>query len=156
VVKTHRLNLLTPTSLMAPGVPDPTNESNLTIGPKSVKDMIDHFPIAKGPKSDPQLIWTFRETDLEVRSLESSNDAKGLPLPLSHVTHHSLGFTGKTQLATELTISAEEFDVYNIYATPITIAFHLREFNVCEPLTPCFTITESSHYNRPQLHMQTR
>jgi cell cycle checkpoint control protein RAD9A len=37
---------------------------------------------------------------------------------------------GKAQLATELTISSEEFDVYNIYATPTTIAFHLREFNV--------------------------
>ena len=36
----------------------------------------------------------------------------------------------KTQLSTELTISAEEFDVYNIFALPTTIAFHLREFNV--------------------------
>ncbi|KAG5350600.1 hypothetical protein C0989_010209, partial [Termitomyces sp. Mn162] len=36
----------------------------------------------------------------------------------------------RAQLATELIISAEEFDVYNIFA-PTTIAFHLREFNVC-------------------------
>lgn len=34
------------------------------------------------------------------------------------------------QLATELTISSEEFDVYEIFAPPVTIAFHLREFNV--------------------------
>ena len=38
--------------------------------------------------------------------------------------------TGKGQLLTELTISAEEFDTYDIYSSPITIAFHLREFNV--------------------------
>jgi len=63
---------------MAPGVPDADNESNLTIGPKSVKDMIEHFPIAKGPKSDPQLIWTFRHADVELKSLESSIDTKGL------------------------------------------------------------------------------
>ncbi|RDB24994.1 Cell cycle checkpoint control protein RAD9A [Hypsizygus marmoreus] len=112
VVKTHRLVLLTPSSLMAPGVPDALNESNLTIGPKAVKDMIEHFPLARGIKSDPQLIWSFGESEVELRSFESSIDSKG-----------------KAQLATELTISAEEFDVYNIYAPPTTIAFHLREFN---------------------------
>ncbi|KAF8070693.1 Rad9-domain-containing protein [Lyophyllum atratum] len=112
VVKTHRLILLTPTSLMAPGVPEALTESNLTIGPKALKDMIEHFPLARGAKSDPQLIWSFGEYDVELRSLESSIDTKG-----------------KAQVATELTISAEEFDVYNIYAPPTTIAFHLREFN---------------------------
>lgn len=39
--------------------------------------------------------------------------------------------SGKAQLSTELTISADEFDVYDVYATPTTISFHLREFNVC-------------------------
>lgn len=43
---------------------------------------------------------------------------------------------GKTQLSTELTISAEEFDVYDVYSSPITIAFHLREFNVSALGTP--------------------
>lgn len=37
---------------------------------------------------------------------------------------------GRAQLATELTISVDEFDVYEIADPPITIAFHLREFNV--------------------------
>ncbi|KAG6885925.1 hypothetical protein C0993_007943, partial [Termitomyces sp. T159_Od127] len=111
VIKTHRLILLAPASLMAPGIPDAINESNLTIGPKALKDMIEHFPLARGVASDPQLIWSFGDVEVELRSLESSNDTKG-----------------RSQLATELTISAEEFDVYNIFA-PITIAFHLREFN---------------------------
>lgn len=112
VVKTHRLILLTPVSLMAPGVPDLTNGSNLKIGPKAVKDMMDHFPVAKGSKSDPQLHWTFKDTDVELRSLDSS-----------------ISMRGQAQLATELTISAEEFDIYKIYTTPTAIAFHLREFN---------------------------
>ncbi|KAG6920247.1 hypothetical protein DXG01_005016 [Tephrocybe rancida] len=111
VIKTHRLILLAPTSLMAPGIPEAINESSLTIGPRALKDMIEHFPLARGVKSDPQLIWSFGDAEVELRSLESSLDAKG-----------------KAQLATELTISAEEFDVYNIFA-PTTIAFHLREFN---------------------------
>ncbi|KAE9411190.1 hypothetical protein BT96DRAFT_1027853 [Gymnopus androsaceus JB14] len=60
----------------------------------------------------PQLIWTFGETEVEVKSLESSIDTRS-----------------KAQLATELTISAEEFDVYNLFEAPTTITFHLREFN---------------------------
>lgn len=63
---------------MAPGLPDAMDESNLTIGPRAVKDMIEHFPLAKGAKSDPQLIWSFGESEVELRSLESSFDPKGL------------------------------------------------------------------------------
>ncbi|CAA7261786.1 unnamed protein product [Cyclocybe aegerita] len=112
VVKTHRLLLLTPTSLMAPGVPDAANESRLTIGPKALKDLIDHFPVSKGAKSDPQLVWTFEDAEVGLKSVESSIDARG-----------------RGQLSTEITISADEFDVYEIYESPTTIAFHLREFN---------------------------
>lgn len=112
VVKTHRLLLLTPTSLMAPGVPNNSNESRLTIGPKALKDMIEHFPVSKGVKADPQLVWSFGNDDVALKSLESSIDSRG-----------------KGQLSTELTISAEEFEVYAIDEPPTTIAFHLREFN---------------------------
>ncbi|KAF8813922.1 hypothetical protein BYT27DRAFT_7250794 [Phlegmacium glaucopus] len=112
VVKTHRLVLLTPTSLMAPGVPDSYNESRITIGPKALRDLIEHFPVAKATRSDPQLVWTFDDTEVGLKSLESSIDSRG-----------------RGQLSTELTISAEEFDTYDVYTTPTTIAFHLREFN---------------------------
>jgi cell cycle checkpoint control protein RAD9A len=37
---------------------------------------------------------------------------------------------GAGQLATELTISTDEFESYGIFAAPISLAFHLREFNV--------------------------
>ncbi|KAG6336035.1 hypothetical protein ID866_3051 [Astraeus odoratus] len=46
-----------------------------------------------------------------------------------HIARRSELRSGRTQLATELTVSAEEFDVYDVFPTPITIAFHLREFN---------------------------
>ncbi|KAG9316562.1 Rad9-domain-containing protein [Chiua virens] len=112
IVKTHRLPLLTPTSLLSPGVPESDNESRLTIGPKAIKDITEHFPSGRGLKNDPQLVWTFGDTDVDVKSLESSIDTKG-----------------RAQLATELTISSDEFDVYDIAEPPVTIAFHMREFN---------------------------
>jgi len=111
---------------------DAINESNLTIGPRAVKDMIEHFPIAKGAKADPQLIWSFGESEVGLRSLESSFDPKG-----------------KAQLATELTISSEEFDVYNIYAVPTTIAFHLREFNATIAFADSMSLTLDLRFTDP-------
>ncbi|KAG2150578.1 Rad9-domain-containing protein [Suillus clintonianus] len=112
IVKTHRLTLLIPTSSLSPGIQDPFSVSRLTIGPRAIKDITEHFPNARGAKSDPRLIWTFGDTEVEVKTLESSIDTRG-----------------KAQLSTELNISADEFDVYDVYASPTTIAFHLREFN---------------------------
>ncbi|KAF8829026.1 hypothetical protein HHX47_DHR3000889 [Lentinula edodes] len=76
VIKTHKLLLLGSTTLMAPGIPDTSNETLLRIGPRAIRDMIEQFSLPKGAKSDPQLIWTFGETDVEVRSLESSIDTR--------------------------------------------------------------------------------
>ncbi|OCH96237.1 hypothetical protein OBBRIDRAFT_765738 [Obba rivulosa] len=112
VIKTHRLLLQAPTGLLAPGAPDAPHESRATIGPRALKDMLEHFPSTKGAKGDAQLVWTFGDTDVQVRSFETGSDAKGVP-----------------QLSTELTISADEFDTYSVYPTPFTIAFHLREFS---------------------------
>lgn len=77
VVKTHRLLLSTPTSLLAPRAPESSAESQLSIGPRAIRDMVEHFP-TKGAKSDPQLIWNFGEAEVQVKSLESSLDSKGL------------------------------------------------------------------------------
>jgi cell cycle checkpoint control protein RAD9A len=44
--------------------------------------------------------------------------------------HTSQAYVGMGQLATELTISADEFENYDIFMTPTSLAFHLREFNV--------------------------
>ncbi|OSX64329.1 hypothetical protein POSPLADRAFT_1090787, partial [Postia placenta MAD-698-R-SB12] len=110
VIKTHRLLLSTPIALLAPEVPDTSYKSQVSIGPKAVRDIIEHFPLAKGSKSDPQLVWTFGDDEVKVKSIETSLDAKG-----------------KAQLSTELTISAEEFEQYDICDVPTTLAFHLRE-----------------------------
>lgn len=82
VIKTHRLLLLIPTVLMAPQLPmpSPSYGSHLTIGPKALKDMIEHFPSAKGAsgKTDPQLVWCFGDEEVRVRSWETSVDSKGV------------------------------------------------------------------------------
>lgn len=111
IVKTHRLLLQTPSSQLHLHVPEAPNESHVVIGPKAMREMIDHFSAARG-KADPQLTWVFDDTEVHVRSLENSLDGKGAG-----------------QLSTELTISADEFENYDIFATPISLAFHLREFN---------------------------
>jgi cell cycle checkpoint control protein RAD9A len=64
---------------MAPGIPDGYNESRLNVGPKSVKNMIEHFVSAKGGKSDPQLIWSFGDTEVQLKSWETSIDSKSQP-----------------------------------------------------------------------------
>ncbi|KAG5221467.1 Rad9-domain-containing protein [Salix suchowensis] len=64
-------------AMMVPGSPGTDNESHLTIGPRAVKDMLEHFPVARGTKSDPQLVWSFKDTEVEVKSLETSLDSKG-------------------------------------------------------------------------------
>jgi cell cycle checkpoint control protein RAD9A len=146
IVKTHRLPLLVPSSLLSPGVPESENESRLTIGPRAIKDITEHFSSGRGMKNDPQLVWTFGETDVVVKSLESSIDAKGALHACIHVsTVFRNQLAGRAQLATELTISADEFDVYEIYAPPITIAFHLREFNVCLSRYTCTAPCEPTH-----------
>lgn len=129
IVKTHRLVLQTPSSQLHLHVPEALNESHVVIGPKAMRDMIDHFPSTRG-KADPQLIWVFDDTEVQVRSFETSLDGKGALDIVSSGLHVNQCNTGAGQLATELTISADEFENYDIFATPISLAFHLREFNV--------------------------
>ncbi|KAI0039622.1 hypothetical protein FA95DRAFT_1577480 [Auriscalpium vulgare] len=55
---------------------------------------------------------TLLTKNVRVRSVDLAADAKG-----------------STHLSTELTISSDEFDHYDVYVSPISLAFHLREFN---------------------------
>ena len=71
VVKTHRL-LLTQTDLIAPHITPSSIESQVTIGPRTLKDMLEHFPHSKSSKSDPQLVWRFAANDVKVKSMELS------------------------------------------------------------------------------------
>lgn len=82
-MKTHRLSLLTLDTLLAPGAPGASNVSRLTIGPKVLKDLLDHFPSSKSARSDPQLVWTFDTTEIGLKSIESAIDSRGSFLAIS-------------------------------------------------------------------------
>ncbi|KAL1670054.1 Rad9/Ddc1, partial [Schizophyllum commune] len=132
IVKTHRVLMLTPTSMLAPSMPDAALESRLTIGPRGLKYIIEHFPMPRGAKSDPSLIWNFGDADVEVKSLESSLDPKA----------HG-------QVMTEMTISVEEFDIYDIVDLPTTISFHLREFNSTIAFAESMGLPLDLHFTDP-------
>jgi len=80
---------------MAPGVPDSYNESRLTIGPKALKDLIEHFPVAKATRSDPQLVWTFDDTEVGLKSLESSIDTRGMVQACPHCNRSLLNLCNR-------------------------------------------------------------
>lgn len=77
IVKTHRLLLNTPTYDEAPNAPDSEFESRLTVQPGAIRDIFEHFPNTRGPKSDPELIWRFDVDEVSVKSLEKGIDTKG-------------------------------------------------------------------------------
>jgi cell cycle checkpoint control protein RAD9A len=76
VIKTHRLLLNEPDSLVAPSVPESEQVSHVTLPARTIKDMLDHFPASRG-SGDPQLVWTFDDTEVSVRSFELGADSRG-------------------------------------------------------------------------------
>ena len=132
VVKTYRLLLQTPNSLLAPAVPNAEYYSRLNIGARAVRDMIEHFTVQKGPKSDPQLIWTFNDFDVQLKGSDSVMTSKSTYHTLIQYSRIEFDMqrAGGPQLTTELAVSAEEFERYDVFDTPLTLSFHLREFNV--------------------------
>ncbi|KIY44395.1 hypothetical protein FISHEDRAFT_8189, partial [Fistulina hepatica ATCC 64428] len=109
VIKTHRIVLSVPLCIGAPCVPESAAESRLTMGPKSIRSMLRHFPPG-GPKQDPQLVWVFTYTDVTVHWAKS-------PLDLKH-----------KEISTQMKLEVTEFETYELASSPITIAFHMREF----------------------------
>ena len=139
MVKTHRLPLHTIESAHQFTDDPGEDESYVTIGPKMLKDIIEHFPSVRGNKGDPQLVWGFANSEVIIRSMETSLDTRG---KLQSTTNRArltiLIFelpSGKAQLATELILSPEEFDKYHIASVPASVAFQLREFTV-NPFPP--------------------
>ncbi|PCH36237.1 hypothetical protein WOLCODRAFT_126890 [Wolfiporia cocos MD-104 SS10] len=112
IVKTHRLPLMNDAEYITPTVPVTPHQSKLNVSPRAVMDVIEHFPAPRGGKIDPCINWTFGETEVQVQSVEMSLDPQG-----------------KAHMSTILSISAEEFDAYNIDEIPATISFHLKEFS---------------------------
>jgi cell cycle checkpoint control protein RAD9A len=135
VVKTHRL-LLHTTELCSPAMLDSEDESRLVIAPKALRDVIEHFPFPRGPKADPKLIWKFDEEDVFLRGQEASFDSEGdYALTLLLFCTHCFFFLSKKKnpakgLSTELSLSTSEFEQYDVLEPPITICFHIKEFQV--------------------------
>jgi len=77
VVKTHRLPLHTIESAHQFTDNPGEDESYVRIGPKMLKDMIEHFPSVRGNKGDPQLVWGFTNSEVIIRSMETSLDTRG-------------------------------------------------------------------------------
>lgn len=80
VVKTHKLPLNTIESAHQFTDNPGEDESYVTIGPKMLKDIIEHFPSVRGNKGDPQLVWGFAASEVIIRSMETSLDTRGKPL----------------------------------------------------------------------------
>ena len=143
VVKTHRLALNAANNL-APSIADAPYESRLVVGSKTLKSLLEHFPFGKGSKSDPQLIWYFGDDEVQLRGHESSVDSKGGDYKQASNSLIALIISvGVSHLATELTISAEEFDEYDLQTGSMMLSFHLREFNVsiCHHIELCSHIS---------------
>ncbi len=87
VVKTHRL-LLHSTELVMPSTSDSPDESRLTVAPKAIRDLIEHFPFPRGPKYDPKLIWKFEDQEIFLRGQDASLEAEGAILFLPFLATH--------------------------------------------------------------------
>ena len=85
VVKTHRLLLNDAAENFVPVKPENNLDNRICVNPRTLKDIIDHFPFSKSAKSDPQLIWRFGDVEVSVQSVDGGIDAKGKPVfPLRH------------------------------------------------------------------------
>ncbi|KLO17135.1 hypothetical protein SCHPADRAFT_994599 [Schizopora paradoxa] len=132
VVKTHRLLLNEASDNFVPIKPQNDQENRICVHPRTLKDIIDHFPFSKSAKSDPQLIWRFGDLEVSVQSVDGGIDTKG-----------------KTQLATELTISSDDFEEYDVSITPMSVGFHLREFNASVAYADGMSVLMELHLAAP-------
>ncbi|KAG8729766.1 hypothetical protein FRC12_020743, partial [Ceratobasidium sp. 428] len=127
VIKTHKLYLNQPPVILAPTLPQ-QRASRVTVGPRAVRDLLDHF----GRRADSQLQWMFSAGDVRVRSLERDADSQG-----------------KHQIATEISVPADEFDLYDVLVPPIGLAFHLREINASIALAESLSLPLELSFTEP-------
>ncbi|CUA70105.1 hypothetical protein RSOLAG22IIIB_00451 [Rhizoctonia solani] len=127
IVKTHKLYLNQLPVVLAPTLPQ-QRPSRVVIGPRAMKDLLDHF----GRRADTQLQWMFNDEEVRVRSLERDADNQG-----------------KHQIATEISVPGEEFDLYEVFYAPIGLAFHLREINASIALAESLSIPIEFSFTEP-------
>ncbi|KAG8883097.1 hypothetical protein FRB97_007234 [Tulasnella sp. 331] len=135
VTKTHRLSLNAPPAFLAPHIPASPSQSRVVVGPRAIKDLIDHFAKTKGKGArggDLQLIWAWGATEVKVRTL------RGL------IQGHT-----DSQIATSITVEAEEFDEYDISDPPVSLSFHLREFIAATTLAENLSLQLNLSFTEP-------
>lgn len=77
VVKTHRLLLNDPTNDTAPIIPDNDDESKIIMQARAVKQIIDLFPMTRGARNDPELVWRFDDREVKIKNVDKGVDGKG-------------------------------------------------------------------------------
>ncbi|EJD47410.1 hypothetical protein AURDEDRAFT_151347 [Auricularia subglabra TFB-10046 SS5] len=83
--------------------------NRVSIGARAVREVLEHFPASRANRSDPQLTWEFDQAEVRVRTRPAVADKS-------------------VELSTQLSISSDIFDAYDISDLPLNIAFPLREF----------------------------
>ncbi|GJJ10059.1 hypothetical protein Clacol_004285 [Clathrus columnatus] len=133
ITKTHKLLLLTPTNALSPCVQPSSSESLVIVGPRTLKDVLDHFPFTKGVKNHPQLLWLFDLNNVKLKTYQGNADAR----------------MGKGQLSTEISFSADEFESYQIHDPPSSIGFHIKEFNATVTLAEALSMSLIIRFTEP-------
>ncbi|KAG8986690.1 hypothetical protein FRB90_003847 [Tulasnella sp. 427] len=131
VKKTHRLALNPPSPLVAPNLPVTSTQSSVVVGPRAVKDLMDHFNLTKtkgGRAAGLRLIWEWGGEEVTVKSsagLLGGPSGKYAPSILGQTW---LKIAADSQIATSISVDAEEFDQYEVPAPPVCFGFELKEF----------------------------
>jgi cell cycle checkpoint control protein RAD9A len=89
--------------------------SQLAISAPAVKDILE--PFNSGYGSDPLLVWNFGKDEVHICSWDGG------------VNKGAADGGRITQMATELRITTQEFDRYEMCSDVCGISFHLKEFN---------------------------
>lgn len=89
--------------------------NRVSIGARAVREVLEHFPASRANRSDPQLAWEFDRAEVRVRTRPAAADKS-------------------SELSTQLSISSDVFDSYDLLEVPLAIAFPLREFSAATTL----------------------
>ncbi|KAG8968385.1 hypothetical protein FRC03_007582 [Tulasnella sp. 419] len=114
ITKTHRLPLNAPPVFVAPHIPPSPLRAHVVVGPRAVKDLVDHFSKTKSKSvksSDVQLAWAWSATEVVVKTSKGFADRNS-----------------DAHISTSISMQADEFDSYEIPNAPVSLSFHLREF----------------------------
>ena len=77
VIKMHHLLLNDPANNTASIIPDNDDESKVIVQARAVKQIIDLFPMTRGARNDPELVWRFHNRKVKIKNVDKGADGKG-------------------------------------------------------------------------------